>query len=148
MTLKRYRQKLFLFFLLSEDNTTFLDFSVFRVRLERKSSTKRKAERERRREKKSWDSVRKCGAAVWAAISSSLAHFPAGRHVHCAARPCRGSMACSVWVSNTNTHLRTRASAPLLMRHARLCSHHRACHSKPLLILMRLLHLSWVFVRS
>lgn len=71
-------------------------YSLFlcRVRTEKKISRKRRGRRPKKK-----------GAAATAAAAESIIWCrvlsPAAPLAHCAARPCRKSMACNAWVSNT-----------------------------------------------
>lgn len=78
-----------------------LFFFLCRVRTEKKSSRKRRGRKPKR----------KCAEAttrmIWCQALS-----PVVPPAHCAARPCRKSMACSAWVSNTTA---TGVHAPTLV---------------------------------
>lgn len=86
-----------------------------RVRTEKKSSRERRGRRRREKPK------RKCAAAAAAAMGIiwCQALFPAVPPAHCASRPCRKSMACSAWVSNTTV---TGGDAPTLVLDTHTCT--------------------------
>lgn len=92
-----------------------------RVRAEKESSRKRRGRRPRR----------KCLAAA-TGITWCLALSPAVPPAHCAARPCRKSMACSAWVSNTYTttgvYAHTLALRPARAENVHRCSAHTQKH--------------------
>lgn len=123
----------------------FLSFFFSRVRAVKKSSRKRETERGKRRKRKrgkgSWRRALVRLASAVMATSLYVALSRAEPHAHCAARPCRGSMVCSVSVSTKHnattrmhTHLQMSACAHSpCMYHTHTYTHrinHNYCYQK------------------